>query len=78
MTVGNFGPRRKAAARVAQLLRTTRGSRRDGGEGSEGFEGSGAAKLNALVRSPVTPRRQADRLGTSGPNLLSRKRSSEV
>ena len=37
-----------------------------------------AAKLNALVRSPVTLRRQPLRLGTSTPNRVSRKRRIEV
>lgn len=43
-----------------------------------GTESLGAAKLNALVRSPVIERRQAVRLGTSAPKRVSRKRSSEV
>jgi hypothetical protein len=37
-----------------------------------------AAKLNALVRSPVTLRRQELRFGTSTPKRVSRKRSVEV
>ncbi len=37
-----------------------------------------AAKLNALVRSPVTLRRQPLRFGTSTPNRVSRKRRIEV
>ena len=38
----------------------------------------GLDSASAAVRSPVTLRRQADRLGTSTPNLVSMKRSSEV
>src|ERR1700741_2943640 len=38
----------------------------------------GAAKLKALVRSPVTLRRQALRLGTSTPNRVSMNRSIDV
>src|SRR2546421_1088137 len=47
-------------------------------EGNAGTVSSGAAKLSALVRSPTTPRRHADRFGTSAPNRVSRKRSSDV
>src|SRR5881398_549338 len=47
-------------------------------EGNDGTVSSGAAKLSALVRSPTTPRRHADRFGTSAPNRVSRKRSSDV
>src|SRR5271165_4874539 len=46
--------------------------------GRSGFVGSGLMKLNAFVRSPVTALLQALRLGTSAPNLVSRKRSREV
>jgi len=46
--------------------------------GSRGTERSGRAKENALVRSPVTERLHALRLGTSAPNRVSRKRSTEV
>src|SRR5271166_3475869 len=38
----------------------------------------GAAKLKALVRSPVWARRQALRFGTSEPKRVSRNRSVEV
>jgi hypothetical protein len=38
----------------------------------------GRAKASVLVMSPVTLRRQADRLGTSTPNLVSMNRSSDV
>ena len=48
-------------------------------DGSGGTEGSGAAaKLNADVRSPVTDRRHALRLGTSAPKRVSTKRRSDV
>ena len=47
--------------------------------GSEGTEVlGGLARARALVRSPVTLRRQADRLGTSTPNSVSISRSVEV
>lgn len=38
----------------------------------------GLARASALVMSPVTPRRHADRLGTSTPNSVSMRRSVEV
>src|SRR5437588_420194 len=55
----------------------TRESVRDGC-GSDGTDVLTVTKLNALVRSPVIDRRQEVKLGTSGPNRVSRKRSSDV
>ena len=51
--------------------------RKVGGSGGTLASG-GLDSASAAVRSPVTPRRQADRLGTSTPNRVSMKRSSEV
>src|ERR1700683_1123988 len=49
------------------------------GAGREGTGGvGGAVKFSAPVMSPVTARRQALRLGTSTPNLVSMNRSVEV
>jgi hypothetical protein len=39
---------------------------------------AGAVKLSAPVKSPVAPRRQADRLGTGTPNRVSMRRSVDV
>src|SRR5579872_1787997 len=47
-------------------------------EGKFGTDEFGAAKLNALVRSPTVARRQALKFGTSAPNRVSRKRRIEV
>src|SRR5579863_1921756 len=47
-------------------------------EGSAGMDVSGLVKLNALVMSPTVARRQAERLGTSAPKRVSRKRRREV
>src|ERR1700730_14598793 len=67
-----------SGACVAQLLFAMRGSERDA-LGSDGMDGSAAlSKLKPLVRSPVTDRRQALKLGTSAPKRRSRKRSIEV
>src|SRR5579863_3978332 len=48
------------------------------GCGSGGTDRLCLARFNALVRSPVTERRQADRFGTSAPKRVSKNRSSEV
>ena len=48
------------------------------GWGSAGTDVFTAAKLNAVVRSPVTDRRHELRFGTSAPKRVSRKRSVEV
>src|SRR5579863_82478 len=47
-------------------------------DGRFGIDRSGAAKLNALVRSPTVARRHALKLGTSAPNRVSRNRKIEV
>jgi len=47
-------------------------------EGRFGTDVFGEAKLNAEVMSRVTERRQCERLGTSAPKRVSRKRSVEV
>jgi hypothetical protein len=48
-------------------------------EGSIGNAVVGAAvKFNAPVKSPVTPRRHADKFGTCTPNRVSMNRSTEV
>jgi hypothetical protein len=64
-------------ALVAQVLMVTRESVLDGC-GSDGTEVLTLTKLNALVRSPTTDRRHEDRLGTSAPKRVSRKRRSEM
>jgi len=46
--------------------------------GNTGTEVSGLEKLKAEVMSPTVARRQAERLGTSAPNRVSRKRRTEV
>jgi hypothetical protein len=68
---------RSIGALVAQVLMVTRESVLEGC-GSEGTEVSTLTKLKALVRSPTAERRQEDRLGTSAPKRVSRKRRSEV
>src|SRR5579859_3665285 len=47
-------------------------------EGRPGTDVSTLLKLKALVKSPTAARRQAERLGTSAPNRVSRKRRTEV
>src|SRR5205823_13113007 len=63
---------------VGQLLPITRLSASEGCGMLPGSDLFGFAKLNALVRSPVTDRRQALRFGTGTPKRDSRKRSVEV
>src|SRR5881398_2055492 len=62
---------------VVQLLKTTRESACEV-TGSSGTDASGAAKLNAAVRSPTVERRHALRLGTSAPKRRSQNSSGEV
>ena len=47
-------------------------------EGNVGTDVSGLLKLRAFVMSPTVARRHADKLGTSAPNRVSRKRRIEV
>jgi hypothetical protein len=68
---------RSIGALVAQVLMVTRESVLDGC-GREGTEVLILTKLKALVRSPTAERRHEDRLGTSAPKRVSRKRNSEV
>src|SRR6202049_2388898 len=76
MTVGNSALP-VPGAWVGQSLFSTRVSAVEGW-GSGGTDASGLAKLNALVRSPVTDRRQALRLGASRAKSVSRNRKSKV
>src|SRR5258708_6099586 len=47
-------------------------------DGNAGIGVSGLVKLKALVMSPTVARRQAERLGTSAPKRVSRKRRIDV
>src|SRR4051812_44048022 len=62
---------------TGQLEPSTAGSVTDR-SGRLGTDASGPAKVNALVRAPVTERRQVLRCGTSAPKRVSRKRRIDV